>query len=315
MAVCSAVFHSPMPMSLFRLIRLPNLLIVALTQYLLYLRVVLPVLYHYGVTPALHERQFLLLVIITLMISAGGYIVNDIVDLRIDLVNKPDRVIVGRHISHATAYWLYSCLNLTGFIFAMYLAFVVERVVLLSLFPAAVVGLLWYSVYLKKRPLAGNVLVALYCAGVAALVWLAEQPALAQLPPEAARSTARLLGFYAVFAFLSTLFREIVKDLEDAHGDALGGARTAPVAWGTLTAKAIATGTCGLLLLALALGGYALQAQLYAGGLPFLGLTAGLSCVALFLLWRATTPRNYYLLSQLAKVIMLCGLLLLLFFK
>ncbi len=302
-------------MSFFRLIRLPNLLIVALTQYLLYYQVITPALKNSSVSSALTFEHFSLLIFITVLITAGGYIINDIVDLRIDLINKPDRVIIGRYIAHQTAYWLYFCINISGFVLSMYLAFVADRIALLFLFPVAVSGLLIYSVFLKKRPLSGNLLVSLYCAGVAAIVWVAEAPALARLSPSEAAKIVRLLVFYAVFAFISTLFREIVKDLEDAYGDARGKARTAPVVWGENIARWLAATTGMALLLSLGYAAFALRQYLNKWGLPFVGFVIVLTVAALYLLLKANKKQEYHNLSQFAKIIILCGVLLLLFFE
>ncbi|MFN7116225.1 MAG: geranylgeranylglycerol-phosphate geranylgeranyltransferase [Saprospiraceae bacterium] len=300
--------------ALLRLIRLPNLVIVALTQWLLYNRILLPAFQTQQIAPTLPPEQFYWFIVVTVLITAGGYIINDLVDIRIDLVNKPNRVIIGRRIATATAYWFYFCINLTGFLLATYLAFVGNRVSLLFIFPTAVVGLLIYSIFLKKRPLSGNVLIALYCAGVALIVWLAEQPSLAQLSPAALTRITQLLTYYAVFAFFSTLFREIIKDLEDQPGDAANGARTLPIVWGALAAKRLAGASALSLLLYLVYFAYLQFASLVYSGKIALLILMLLLLLALGLLLRAHETRHYHRLSQLTKVIMLWGILLLLFF-
>lgn len=301
-------------MSLLKLIRFPNLLIVVLTQFLLYYQVILPALQVQKITPALTQAQFFLLTLITALITAGGYIINDIIDLKIDIINKPDKIIIGRRIARQTAHWLYFCVNLAGFILSLYLAYETQQMPLLFLFPTAVTGLLLYSIVLKRRPLWGNLLVSFYCAGVAAIVWVVEAKALAQLPVIDYQKVIHLLLYYAVFAFLSTLFREIVKDLEDAQGDAAGGARTAPVVWGALFVKRIAMGTGILLLLFLAYMGYALQEIFNIWAYLFIAILASLIIIGEWRLFEATKKLHYYQLSQFSKIIMLGGILLLLFF-
>jgi 4-hydroxybenzoate polyprenyltransferase len=301
-------------MSLLRLIRFPNLIIVALTQFLLYYKIILPALQTQQISPTLPFEQLLLFILITVFITAGGYIINDIADVRIDLLNKPHRILIGRKISTATAYWLYFIVNLIGFLLAMYLALVGRRMSLLFIFPVAVVGLLAYSVWLKKRPLSGNILVSLYCAGVALIVWIAEAPALSQLRAPALDRVTHLLTYYAVFAFFSTLFREIVKDLEDAEGDAAAGARTVAIAWGVGAAKRLAGAVAGLLLLYLLYFGYNTFQKI-----PIVGTVAILFVTLMigtgwFLLIKANNMQQYHQVSQLAKVMMLAGILLLLVF-
>lgn len=301
-------------MSLLRLIRFPNLIIVALTQYLLFEQIISPTLQQQQIEPALDATQFLLFVLVTVLITAGGYIINDIVDLKIDQINKPDKVIVGKKIAHSTAYWLYFCINLLGFILAVFLAFDVPRTALLFLFPVAVIGLLFYSIILKKLPLWGNLLVSFYCAGVAYIIGIAESPALQKVPAIDLQKVTQLLTVYAIFAFLSTLFREIVKDMEDTQGDAQLQARTMPIAWGIRTAKTIATATAGLLILLLIFVAFTMQTFLLPFGNLFIGLIIILTGIAIFLLLQANNKTAYHRLSQFAKIIMLSGILLLLFF-
>lgn len=302
-------------MAFFRLVRFPNLVIVALTQYLLFYRIIVPALDREHIPTALDFDEFSLFIFVTVLITAGGYIINDLVDLRIDRINKPDRVIIGKRIAHSTAYWLYFCINLTGFFLATYLAFVAERMQLLFVFPVAVVGLLLYSVILKKRPLSGNVLVSLYCAGVAGIVWLAEQPAIAKLPRDETSRVLQLLSFYAAFAFISTMFREIVKDIEDAHGDAVLKARTAPILWGDGVAKKLAAAMAISLIALLGLAAFLLRVHIVPFGNVMIGLIVVLTGVALFMLARAKEKVDYHWLSQFAKLIMLGGILLILFFE
>ncbi len=301
-------------MALLRLIRFPNLVIVALTQYLLFYRIIVPALERHDLSTALEFDQFSLFILVTVLITAGGYIINDLVDLRIDRINKPERVIIGRRISHRTAYWLYFCINLTGFLLATFLAFVADRMQLLFIFPAAVVGLLSYSVILKKRPLWGNVLVSLYCAGVAGIVWLAEHPAIARLPESAWAKVIQLLGFYAAFAFISTMFREIIKDIEDIHGDAALNARTAPIAWGESIAKILAAAAAILLIGLLVLAVFSLRQYMVPFGLVMIAVIIILTTLALFMLVKARNKKAYHNISQFTKLIMLSGILLILFF-
>src|SRR5512133_2043110 len=84
--------------SLLRLIRWPNLLIVALTQVLIRICIISPVLHRMNMEPLLPRALFALLVIGTVCITAGGYIINDYFDRKIDRINKPDEMIVGTHI-------------------------------------------------------------------------------------------------------------------------------------------------------------------------------------------------------------------------
>lgn len=301
-------------MYFLRLIRFPNLTIVALTQFLLYHQIILPALQAATITPTFTQQLFFLFIFVTILITAGGYIINDLIDLEIDLLNKPERVIISRKIPHQTAYWLYFVLNATGFILSLYIAFLTNRMQLLFIFPVAVSGLLVYSLWLKKRLLSGNILIAVYCAGVAAIVWIAELPALKKLPTVDYEHVIQLSLFYAGFAFLSTLFREIVKDMEDAQGDTFGGARTLPIVWGLGAAKSIAFITGIILLFFLGYVVYALKSDMGTVAILLLTALAILISIGEWLLYKAQNKLQFYQLSQFAKVIMLGGVLLLLLF-
>ena len=185
---------------------------------------------------------------------------------------------------------------------------------LLFIFPIAVIGLLAYSVVLKKRPLSGNVLISLYCAGVALIVWIAAEPSIMKLPAPILAQVTHLFTYYAVFAFFSTLFREVVKDLEDAPGDAAAGARTVPIAWGVTNAKRLASMTAIILLLYLFYFFYTMFGQMPLIGNFALAILIIMIIIAIGLLLLAKDIRAYHRLSQLAKVIMLAGILLLLIF-
>ncbi|MBK6950389.1 MAG: UbiA family prenyltransferase [Haliscomenobacter sp.] len=215
-------------MALLRLIRLPNLLIVALTQGLLYFLALMPAYDENQVRPTLDPLFLGLLCGVTLLLTAGGYIINDIEDEKTDLANRPDRVIVGKRISRQVAIWLYALASISGFLLALFIAFQVQKVKLLFLYPLALGILYWYSKTGQKLPLIGNLVISLFCAGVAGIIWAAEWPGLHALraaAPQAYHQVGALFIWYSIFAFLSNLYREMVKDIEDAHGDGLSGAK------------------------------------------------------------------------------------------
>ena len=292
--------------ALLRLVRFPNLAIVALAQYLIYYILLLPAFQQYNLEPILDDAHFSLLVAVTVFITAGGYVINDIIDFRIDLVNRPDKVVINRQIRVQSAYWLYFCFNLMGFLLALYLSFHVECIPLANLFPLAVALLFLYSTYLKRQALVGNLLIALFCAGVAGIVWFAEREAFRELIEQAPALAGRIgsiISWYMAFAFLSTMFREVVKDMEDVQGDVGANCRTIPVRWGMKVAKGVAA--------AFGLGRPGLFTELSLAFLIF-GVLAPL-LLALVWVFRAREKKQFYRLSQLAKLIMLGGLAMLFF--
>lgn len=301
-----------------RLIRLPNLFIVGLTQYLIYGALLQPAFEQYGIGLTLPPQTFWLFVLDTLLITSAGYIINDVIDFRIDLQNRPEKVVLGRYIRKQTAYWLYFSTILLGFFLAFYLALSVQNMPLVAIYPAGAGLLFWYSYQLKKLPLWGNLLVSLFCAGVPGIVWFAEREGFAKLAavdPKLAAQLAVIMVWYLIFAFGSNLYRELIKDMEDVEGDRSAQCRTVPVIWGMNTAKGLAA-AIGVGLLALIVAMVVHQGELFTL-LSHLYVTVALIAplgLSLFGLFRAKVPSDYHRVSTMAKLIMLSGLILLLFF-
>ncbi len=299
----------------FRLVRFKNLFIVALTQYLLQYLVLLPALKAAELPPILDSFHFFLLVLTTVLIAAGGYLVNDILDYGMDVVNKPEKVFVGRIFTQKTVWGFYWVSILLGFAIAWYLALYIQTLLLVSIFPTAVLLLFFYSKYWKKKPLIGNVVVAFFCAFVAGVVLFAERENFAQMG-ESGREVTVLFGGYLVFGFLSTLLREIVKDIEDMEGDAQIGLKTLPIQFGVKTAKTWAL-AIGLVLAASLVIFIWWLAQ--NGKWLSIGFTLALVLVPLLYILiyigKANQKEEFSKASSLTKMIMLSGLILLIICK
>jgi 4-hydroxybenzoate polyprenyltransferase len=309
--------------ALARLVRFPNLVIVALTQNLLQYTILLPNLSRVGLSPMLEKSQFFLLVLSTVLIAAGGYVINDIEDVEIDRLNKPLRKqIVGRILPLSKAWQLYWGLSTLGFITSVYLAFFINDFLQLLIYPIAVGLLWWYSKSLKRLPLWGNLVVSFFCAFVAWVVFYAQSLSTLSHPVlfdhqersvgEAPNAPVFVFIGYAIFAFLSTLFREIIKDIEDAEGDLAGNCRTLPIVLGIPMSKKIAFGVGCLFLLLTLFFCYALIGEDYWRSAVLL-LTVSLPIVyVLYLLTCAQDKKDYSRLSLLAKLIMLSGVIFIL---
>ncbi|MBA9076610.1 MULTISPECIES: geranylgeranylglycerol-phosphate geranylgeranyltransferase [Rufibacter] len=193
------------------LIRFPNLVIMLLAQLLVRQYLVFP------------ERTwdqaiswpFLVLLVATLCVAAAGYIINDYYDLKIDRINKPDRIVVGKGLSRRKAMMIHLYLSAAGVFLGILLGVRVGVV----MFGAAM--LLWgYSAQFKKRPFLGNATIALLSAAMVLVV-----------PLQADKATLAVWA-YGVFSFLISLIREIIKDMEDVQGDASFRCRTLPIVLG-----------------------------------------------------------------------------------
>lgn len=302
-----------------RLVRLPNLLIVVLTQYLLEYYILVPALQIADYQYVLDDVRFALLSLTTVLIAASGYVINDIEDHEIDQMNKPEKVILGKFISIKSAQIIYWSLVILGMVISIYLAIYVENFLLFFIYPSAVFLLWWYSKKLKKVALWGNVVVSIFCAFVAGIVLFAERVAfmkLIQSHTEIGERVAIIFGVYLGFAYASTMFREIVKDLEDIDGDAALGCQTLPILLGQKRAKIVAGFFAVSLLILLVFYGLWLFQNGEIIGVNFLVIAIVLPILmALFKLYKAESKAEFHALSRLAKFVMLGGIFLLIISK
>ena len=228
---------------LFRLIRLPNLIIVAVTQALIYYQLLHKTFRNYSLTGSFNSFEFVLFVIATILITASGYIINDIYDIETDRINKPDKRIIQVHLSISNAWKIYFSMILTGALISLYLAVQRNDLLYWFIYPIAVFLLYGYSRWFKGIPYVGNILVSLFCAEVPGIFYLSEASILIELKIKDLSSFLSLHGLllsYVIFAFLTNLYREIVKDLQDEAGDKLANIHTAAVYYGKKNTKFVA---------------------------------------------------------------------------
>ncbi|GAB3579301.1 geranylgeranylglycerol-phosphate geranylgeranyltransferase [Hymenobacter daeguensis] len=276
------------------LVRWPNLLIMLLCMALVRAGLLLPAL---PLRQSLLDGRFGALVLAALLVAAAGYIINDYYDVKIDAINRPDRLVVGRVVNRRKAMLAHMLLSGTGVLLAGWLHPVLGLVTL------GTALLLWgYSARFKRVALIGNLSIALLTA---ALVLLPE------LQLQLARNDSHSVVWpYALAAFLLTVVREIVKDVEDMRGDAQHGCRTLPLVWGVARTKWVA----GFFLASLALLTLGATGRLVLGG--HWPLSLWLTLLVLLpmaqlarLLIQADRRRHFRHLSTLCKGIMLAGVL------
>ena len=296
--------------------RLPNLGIIVLTQYLLRICIIGTYFGFGGVSPALSEFNFSLLVLSTVLIAAGGYVINDIFDIEIDKINKPDKVLINKTISLSKAYQLYYGLTIVGTLTGFYLAFAVQYFLLGFIFVATVLLLWFYSSKYQKTVLWGNIFISGLSAMVIIIVWLFELYALRAdilTYTEVMKQihvVSILVAAYGLFAFLVSMIREIAKDIEDMDGDKSASYKTLPIKVGTKKAKLLAN---VLIIVSVLLLAYA-QYHLYIKGimLVFWYLLVAVQTLFLFLLYnsvKAESKEDFQFLSNACKIIMVAGIL------
>ena len=143
-------------LAFFKLIRWKNLLLIIYVQVLLKFLIFTS----FNISTNLSFIQFIVLLISILLITSAGYIINDIYDLKTDLINKPKKVIVTKQFSIAKAQQLYLFLNASGIILGIGLSLNIEKPSYSFIFIGASLLLYYYSKKFKSKPLIGNLIIS-----------------------------------------------------------------------------------------------------------------------------------------------------------
>ncbi|MFT4203537.1 MAG: geranylgeranylglycerol-phosphate geranylgeranyltransferase [Chitinophagaceae bacterium] len=219
----------------FRLIRWPNLLFIGLTQSLFIYCVLGPILKSesFGRMPILEWKNSVLFILGTVLITAGSYIINDYFDANRDLMNRPDAVIIGKTIHRHWAIACHSTLSALGVLIGFYLDFTASTLLLGPINFGCTFLLFLYSVSLKKTPLAGNILISLLTAWtIWSCTWCNTATIIKSAQLVDTVRITRVTLMYGGFAFIISLIREAIKDLEDVDIDRKVNYRTMPIVWG-----------------------------------------------------------------------------------
>lgn len=266
------------------------MLIIALAQYLVRIFLIGPSA-HWA--DHLLDPQFFLLTSSTLLIAAAGYIINDYYDVKIDLINKPRRVVVGKVLKRRFAMVAHTVLNMAG----IGIGFLLSKEIALVNFVSAF--WLWlYSNQLKRRPFIGNFSIAALTAAsvyIVAIFFKTNNP---------------MVLVFALFAFFTSLVREILKDMEDLRGDMHHGCKTLPIVLGIRKTKTVIftiflffVGT--IFTLSLLINNTAMH-------IYFLGMSVPSAWFIYEVYW-ADTKKAYHRLSIYCKIAMVSGLILMIF--
>jgi 4-hydroxybenzoate polyprenyltransferase len=301
--------------SYLKIVRPLNLLIMALMLLLVRYAIFLPVFRQNGIEGLMPGWQFLLLLLATLFIGAGGYVINDVLDIELDRVNKPEKQVIGKRISEATGNKLHFNLTAAGVVAGIAFSYLSNNIFLGILFVIIPTALFYYSFKYKYLPAVGNLVVALLAAMVVIIYWLFEFYHLKSQPGlfiDASLSFPQLNRFvlsFAFFAFLTTLIREIVKDAQDIEGDARFGCRTLPIVLGVKTTAYLVFVLEAVTLAAVAWFQVILYRTGYHGMAYFLVITQLLILLSLYKTVMARDKKDFKQLSLLLKLVMLSGML------
>ena len=300
-----------------KLVRLPNLVFIALAQILFQWCIFLPLYENSGLDTNDDLFRFILLCTASVFIAAAGYIINDYFDINIDEVNKPQKLVVDKIISRRWAIAWHLMLSFTGILLTALAIPILEKWYLL-LANIACVALLWfYSTTFKKQLLVGNVVISLLTAWSILIIFFSKVSVSDAIDPSTLTQPKffRFAILYAGFAFITSLIREAIKDLEDVRGDEKYGCRTMPIVWG-MNATKVYIGVW-MVVLIIAISTIQVYVMQFRWWLPvFYSVIAIIIPLLLIFrnLFRARTQEDYHNLSTHIKIVMLTGILSMIFF-
>jgi 4-hydroxybenzoate polyprenyltransferase len=297
--------------SFLHLIRYKNLLMVFLSMFLTKYFLI----ESFISTPLLSNIDFIILTTSILLITMGGYLINDIYDIESDKINKPDKVYISTIISIKSGLFLYFLTSITGLILGLYLSINKNLNHLSGFFIVTVILLFIYTKILKKLPLIGNIIVALLVSLPIFLVYEFDHSMISIKDIFDNLFLSIIIFFYLLFAFLTTLIREIIKDLQDIKGDNKFKLKTLPIMIGnkrTINFVVFLSFLLQLLLLLVLIDSFKNDYYL------ILIFSITLSLLVAYLIYKLRVPfknNPYQLLSSLMKIIMLVGVLSMTIFK
>jgi 4-hydroxybenzoate polyprenyltransferase len=256
--------------------------------------------------------DFILLVAATVFITAGGYVINDYFDIKTDLINK-GKVIVGTKVPRRQAIMWHNLLNIAGVAIGFYISSRAGYIWLGALF-LVVSGLLYfYSASYKRQFLIGNLVVALLTAMVPMLVVFYEWPALYRYYSLNAIRLPEFnfiiywIGGFSLFAFITNLIREIIKDIEDFEGDLAYGRNTIPVVIGILSAKIVSVSLILIMVVLL----YLIWHFYISDTITLVYITAAIVLPLLYVIYKllkSSERRELHHASSMMKIVMISGI-------
>lgn len=297
--------------SILKLIRYKNLLMIAFLQLILrfgFLKL-------QNIPLALNDWQYLLLVFSTLTIAAAGYLINNILDLETDHFNKPADVIVGKSISETMAYNLYVILNVFGVGSGFYLSNVIEKPSFATIFVVIALTLYLYASNLKQSLLIGNFVIAILTALSVVIVGIFDlYPTINDTNQPLLATIFQIILDYAIFAFAINFLREIVKDLEDFEGDFNTGMNTLPIVLEKKRTSQIVFGLSifPIIMLLYYTNKYYFENQLFYATVYSLTFIIAPQIYFSIRTWNAKTKEDFHHLSNVLKLILFFGILLIL---
>lgn len=298
--------------TIYRLIRFPNLVIIAFTLIIVRYLVIIPGLYAAGINPGISTIGFMLIVINSMLIAAGGYVLNDCFDVDIDLINRPNRQVIGNIVPRRQGMMIATGLLTIALLMGMCISFLLGSVIPAVVFLTAILVVWWYASVLKKTLFWGNLAVACMTAGTIGMAWLFEYDAAALFTTYHAslRLITLLIVIIMIFAGGLNIAREIVKDTVDMEGDSRHYCRSLPLVAGITVVKrvVIAVAVSIILLLFLCMI-WLLKSRMYYVSITLAVIVMLPLIRFIALIVNANTGQDFQRSGSLIRWIMVAGLL------
>jgi 4-hydroxybenzoate polyprenyltransferase len=285
-----------------KLIRWKNLVLISYVQILLKF-LAFP---SFNITAKLNNLEFFVLVSSILFIASAGYIINDIVDIKTDIINKPIHRIVSKHISVEKAKHLYLWLNTIGISLGIGLSLHIKKPSYSLVFIIASLLLYYYSKKIKATPLFGNIIVSFLISFNSICLYIFD----INIVTDSIKQQLLINGIWILtfFAFFLNLSRELIKDIEDLKGDYNSNMRTLPILIGKKRTLKITKGIGFFLIIVLVVLIFkcAIIFKFASFYMAFFIVLPLLYCN--LKMNSATTKKQYSKISILLKIIMLLGI-------
>ena len=291
--------------AIFTIIRFPNLVFIFLSQIIIYFKVIVPLAILAQLHTVITNSDIFILALSTTLIAAGGYIINDYFDVKIDEINKPSRVTVELQFKRRHIMFAHIILDIIAVLITIPLALKAGHISLIGIPLISILMLVLYSAYFKRKPLSGNLIVAVLTALTVYTPALYEFNIFHRVSMES-------ITIIAIYAFCLTLMREIVKDLEDLKGDEADGCRTFPIVFGINNSKNLLYLLATLFFI---FNSYIISFLHYFYQAFFVGLLNIAMIMFVYYLWKANKHIQLKFLSRLLKIITFYGVILLIFYQ
>lgn len=292
--------------SFLLLIRWQNLLIIAVTQFLVRYFLFIP----FHISVSLGDLQFILLVLATVSIAAAGNIISAISNVFPDSINKPAKVIIGHALSEKSAFSWFFALNILGVGLGFYLANYIGQPAFSAFFIVPSALLYLHAIYLKKIAFIGNLTVSLLLGLVLLNLGIFDLlPAITPTNLATQQVLFSILIDYAIFVCLISLLLEIVKDQKDVKGHHNEGRLTLSVLLGTDRTNKLIFSLALLPLTALIYYIYTYLFHNMAAVLYVMLLMVAPLLYFLTRIWKAKSQKDFSLLGTLLKGVLVMGLL------